>query len=451
MKSCLGAVIGLLVAVLVAYGVWVQFPKLNNPTLATSIYTRVTAKHSKISRDVNNPSLNGFLQPDLSLYWGRRGKAYRPGSKTESIVKTWNQYSTPANGALVDHKSLQKSQDNGYQKAQKDFEPLAAKIRSSVEKPIFFPPKNNLDAEAVIPNFIGIRAYAQALVGLSEARVAQGRIYEAADNMVVAVEFGNRTGKSGGLMAAMIGVAVQRIGLDGLTGLIDPQTPITAPQWEELSQRLLDSISPADALQNCLEWELTANYNTVQKYKAKSGSSNSLLVGKVDWLPGYLAREERILVNTMTDQIDELVRTGTVTSRPYLNTPSYYDWFSGRTGQLAQMLVSEPSRAQSHLELARVQLETLATAYAILGYKARTGEFPETLSLLRNGDQQFDLRPGAMEAMTYTVEGKSALLRRRFTQPTPNVRWLDYLEWGCPWAIADPKFFQITLGPRNDP
>jgi hypothetical protein len=294
-KSFIIALILLVLLPVALYFAWLQFPAARNTGLVSEAYAVTNERIAALNAHADDPEKNGFLNPTFVPYWGRDGQEYQAGSPTEKAIKAWNDhYSTPGTGEKIDHLALQEGSDQEYSAALSGMEALAPELRRAMNKPLFFPPNSKLTADATVPNFIAARACAQAMVGLAEAEVAQGKSEQAARDLVSVIHYGGLFNAQGTLIGDMIGVAIQAIGADGFFGLININNDFTADTWKRLTQTILESTPPKDTVLRAMQGEMLFCHNTIEQL-----AENPAAVGEAGGpmglaaLPGFLEREER--------------------------------------------------------------------------------------------------------------------------------------------------------------
>jgi hypothetical protein len=264
----------------------------------------------------------------------------------------------------VDHEALQAQSDEAFSKALADMEGIAPELRDAMNKPLFMPPKFELNSESESANFIAARACAHLMVGLAEAEVAQHKDAQAAQDLVSVMNFGKGFYGQGTLIGDMLGVAIQAIGRDGFNGLIDLNSDISADEWKSYTRSILDSSPPEEETLQALQGEVVFCGNSVDLLDENPGAleDNSWL----SVLPGYLAREKRIYNNLMSDLIIRYQKDGTLKLPKELTEPQAMDRFTGRTGPLVELLVTGWERPDGHqvwppIALRRVDCRTLWT------------------------------------------------------------------------------------------
>jgi hypothetical protein len=435
------ALIFLLIAV---YAVWVQFPRIENPQLVETIYKDTDARFEALQVGADDPEKNGFLNPALLPYWGRMEIEQDPNATSRATIEAWNNYSSPSQGASIDHKLLQSESDQSYLAALENMKKLGSEFYAATDKPLFFPPNFTLDFNATVPNYIALRSSAHAMVGLAAAHTVEGDHKKATECLVAPLRLGRRLQGQGVLISDMIGIAIQNIATDGMFGLLDINSDLPAEQWKMVAQSLLDEAPPKDLLQHSLEGEMTAVRNTLKLYKQGHKQEEIL---QVDLLPGYLDREARIYVNVMTDSIAQLKETGSATLPPVHTNPSTSDWISGKTGTLVQLIVPNYSRAADNIQRTRDLVLAAATAYGVAAYRAQEGELPKEISELKKAGIPLTDDAEFLAGVEWDVD--SGILKMKTKSLPGEVPPVVGEYWENTWVKADKEFLTFIFGPTK--
>ncbi len=447
-KSFVIALIAVIAVPIVLYGVWVQFPATRNPEIISEAYAVTNERMAELNLQAEDPEKNGFLSPTFVSYWGRKDKEYLESSPGKKAIDDWNlYYSTPGLGEKVDHQALQADSDEKYTAALSGMEQVVPELRIAMNRPVFFPPKFELTAESTIPNLIAARACAQAMIGLAEAQVVQGKKEQAAQDLVTVIHFGSLFNDQGTLIMDMIGVAIQAIGADGFFGLIDVNNDFSADTWKSLTQKIIGSTPPKDTLLRAMQGEMLYCHNTIAQVAENPGSLDE--VGGVNGLaalPGFLGREERIYNNTMTDLILAVKADGRVSFGSDVTNPETMDYIKGRTGVVAQILLANYERADKQCRINRNRLMATATATGIAAYRAQEGRLPDSLAQLSEAGIPVVDDGEALGAMEYDVKGDTATLKVRIQEAGSDIPLSYATEWEHPWMSGDDEFIVFTFG-----
>jgi hypothetical protein len=446
MKKFIYGILALVLLVAAVYTVWVQFPKIKNPQLAQAIYKDATARHEALLADAEDPAKNGYLNPAFLPYWGRKGTEQDPNAHSAQTMKAWSTYSSSSQGVAIDHEKLQAEEDKNYLAALEHMKKLSPELIHASGRPIFFAPNSTLDFGSMVPNLINIRASAQAMTGLAAAYTAEGDLPNAVECLLAPLRIGHKLQGQGALISDMIGIALQALATDGMFGLLDINGDMPADQWKHLAQSLLDEAPRKDLLAIALEGEMTMARNTLELYRQGTYQGD---MEQMDLLPGFLSREERIYVNTMTDCISQVKNGGSLTMPSYLTNASTYDWVSGKTGVLVQIMFPNFTRAGQQADLSRHTILAAATAYGIAAYRATEGELPNELSQLTQAGIPLTDDAKFLSGVDWKVTGDSATLKIKILDSGSSLTWASGQFWENPWLQSDNEFAIFLFKPTQ--
>ena len=320
-----------------------------------------------------------------------------------------------------------------------------------MNKPLFAPTKSDHNAASVIPNLIAARACAQAMVGLAESEVAQGQIEQAATDLISVVNFGSGFNGQGSLIFDMVGIAIQNIGIDGFNGLIDINSALPAESWKSLAASLVKTVPPKDTLLGSLQGEMLYVHNSVALvHDDPELVDEAIRLSPLAHLPGFYEREERIYNNVMSDLILQYQNKGTLELPNEFVEPSAMDQFTGRSGTLAMLMMSDAGRADRRILLARNSQIATATAVGIAAYRAQEGKLPGGLAQLSEAGIPVTKETDLLNSMEYSVQGDTATLKIRLPEQTaePIQNTSDFGE--RPWLKEDDQSITYTFGRVND-
>jgi len=442
-KKFVLALVVLLGAFVVAYGVWWQFPASRNQEIVNQSY-QVTLDHLKeLSAQAEDPARNGFLNPNFLPYWGRLGMEQQESSPVAETVRSWAKYSTVAQSEKIDHRTLQTEGDEAYAEALEGMEGLAPELQAAMTRPLFLPPNYKLSAQSQVPNYIAARACAQAMTGLAEAQSARGESEQAAQNLVSVMQFGEGFYGQGTLMVDQIGASVQSMGIDGFNGLIDPNSDFSGDVWKGLSGAILESIPPQDTMLRALQGEILFCHNSLEHFAQNPEALGDGAFAHYGLLPGFYKREERIYNNLMSDLILQFQKEGAVTMPKEVGEFSTADWLTGKNGPVVKMLVPDFERAHRKIDLTRKSLAALATVTAVAAYRAEEGELPASLAQLSETGLPMVKDDDLLQTMDYKLEGERATLKVNLGQPTSGRTDV----WQHPWLEVNDESLVYTFGP----
>lgn len=391
--------LGILILVVAAYSVWIQFPRIEDPAEVTAIQNRVLARHQLAQSVADDPDQNGYLDPVFLPYWGREGKEYKDGSEVEKFIENWNaKYSSSSTGSEVDHEMLLATPDEAYIEALSQIESYYPKLSEDFAKPYFEMPSTEIDFEAEGPNLIAVRAIGQALVGYAEALVAQDKSEQAVKVLIDVSTFGYRVRQDESLISNMIGISIQAISFSGLLSIDPSRVEFTLEKWTEMASDTKQVLFPQDAMARALETDLVSFQNTMKRYAGKGGSPFHEGGFRV---PGWEAREQRIYTNTLVEVIKS-ARVGNFAMPSFLSNPTSMDWMSGRTGLMATLVIPNFARGGDQIEFVRNKIAALNTVYSVMAYRAKTGRFPDSLEQVEDSGIAMVDEPSLRRRMTYS-------------------------------------------------
>lgn len=368
------------VVVLGLYGVWVQFPRVREPERLQALLSETQTSWDGVQTRAADPAQNGFLTPKFLPWWGRMDKEQVPDSDISKTISHWNQFTTMGVGELKDHLALAK--DPEYQKALAGFEAVAPELDQAMRKPLFAVNETpKLELYTAIPNYIAIRASAQAAVGLAEVRVSQGKAQEAAHLVASVARLGHALQGQSSLVQEMIGTAIQMIATDGYVGLLGPDSKLTWAQWNTLAEDLLASVPPTDQVKDAMQGDLYSMINTLERLRVEGKSPDADF--QLNVLPGFLAREQRIYSNLMVEILGTLDSDHKVETLAVLTHPTKMDYVTGRMGLVAEVAIPEYARSCSAAEENRSRLVGLSLVSATRAYLAKEKKLPANLEQLK--------------------------------------------------------------------
>lgn len=433
-----------MVAVLVAYGIWVQYPRLQHRAVAQAAFKSTESRFKELSLKANDPEQNGYVNPALLPYWSRSGIDHKVGSQAESAIRNWINFSSIDKDELVHHGTLWETQEPEYLRCLQEMEDRFSELKKAVQKPNFFPLNVGLEIDSPFVDFISARQCCVALSALGEAYTAQGKFAEAADCLLVSIEFGKVLGKDGPLIALLIGVGCQKIGVDTLAVLITPWCDLSGSQWADLSRRTLKATYAPDQFRTSLEWEFTAGRNSISKWvKGNAPNPPTSIYAR---FPGIRAREKRIYLNTMAGFIVELKKHGTIGNAPQFTTPTFYDMISGKVALLEGMSMRVPDQDKIVLDQIRIQTQALGLSYGLLSYRAQKGHYPATLSKL--DEIGIDIDSGIPTVFVYKTDGTVATLRTSLNTHAPGRFNRGVFHRKSAWFEIEPGYIKATLGAK---
>lgn len=403
MKKLLLALLGLVIFAISLLAIWTQFPQLAHPQVTRAAITAALERETARQSKAGDPALNGYLAPEFLPFWGA---PFDLGpSPTEAIVQAWKPYSTLSQGEVVDHQTRLSEAD--YLKARTDFENLLPALERALEKEAFVVRGRSLDLLSDSNLHLShMRGLVQALSGLAESYKAEQRVSDAVAPLLLGLRLSHAIEQEPSLVNAMIAVALNRIVVDSVLGIIGPKDQLTPEQWKELSSALLENLGPENQLETGLEDELALADATFQKINHNASlRGNFIRGGALYSFPGMLAREERIYFNIMSQTLMDVRQGQRNTPIPRFTLGS---WLQGRSGPLADNLLGiNAERLDSLFKQKNSLLLGLGVSTALLGERARLGQFPSDLSFMKVPTEGLEWDPAT--AQLKVLVGSQAL------------------------------------------
>lgn len=366
---------GLSVLVLFMIFIWIQFPHVNHPQVVAAAQKEALKRHQARQETAQDPSQNGFLNPRFRDYW--QGHNSKP-TLAEKRIAAWAVFSTATGATRLDHREL--SQDQIYLKTRGEFEELLPDMLAEFHKSVFVAPAKKLTIEGTYLDYLNMRSVAQALVGLAESYISEGRPREALRPALECLQLGALLSRQGTAINNFIGVSLQQLGANAFGGLFSPKTQLSAEQWRSTGRAILACVVPAKNLEEAVEDSLLMIANTFGHIRGNRSARRAFTGGGVAYeIPGMIAREERITLNLVTDVLLQLQQGQTVPP----STPSKPgDWIRGKEGLLTSGLLGDHHRMQELALGNRQHLLGLGVSCLLLAQRLESGEFPNDLASL---------------------------------------------------------------------
>lgn len=410
------------------YAIWVQHPRVHQPEIIEQAMAATEKRFQAYQAHANNPAENGYIDPNFLPTWGRRSELVK-GCKAEKVMKAWSQrYSSAHEGERVDHQALLASPDPEAVKAHDDFLELLPQLLAALNKPYFVASVTELNLESELPNFIGVRAAAQALSGYLEFRAAEERYEDFGPVLSALFNVCENLEGQAILIGDMIASAVRSIAYDAVRGSVNPETPMTAEQWAEISNVFLSRLPRKELYYECMQTDLYLFSKSMDDLAQGKSSASS---GSVP-VPGFMARERRIYLNIIA-KILEAARD----DQPYpfvggngleLN---FNNFFTGRVGILSSIAIPATSRAGDNLKENRRKMLGMGLATGLIAYKKKKGSYPEKLEQIAEvGIELGDWDRGIPQ---YTVSPEGARLVIPIPPQQVSASSKSWAETG--WAV----------------
>lgn len=444
-KIVRGTGILLLVFLFIVYPVWVSFPKEKYSRELREATGRTKERFDAIQAKANSPETNGYLAPTLLTGWIIKPD-YEESKALDGPIRQWNEkYSSPGTGEDIDHRGL--ANDPDYLQKREAFAKLLPEIKKSLRADVFVvPQEGDYSFYDYVPNYIAVRRIALAMVGYTEALVAQGKTEEALDCVGPIFRLGYNLEQNPTLISAMIGVAIQAIGFQGLVEQIDLQAQASPQAWQRLAQDLARAIPDENLIVQSMASEVWVMENSVAQWR-KGRRSADYDDELFDWalynLPGILARDHRIYRNNMGKIFEALERDGdyrTIVNN--LQKAGMVDYLFGRTGPMTTLGIPNFTRAGAQCRIIRAKVLGAAATIGAVAYRAKHGELPQNLDQLKDIGVEL---PQA-ENLKYTLKGNHAeILVQVATDDLEEIqvreydsqksKWFEWLEYGALFKI----------------
>lgn len=362
---------------------YLKSPNVHNPAILEQAYQAAHDQFNAYQRHAGDPRQNGYLNESLKSYWGLKSEVIE-GCPAQKAMEAWNVYSEDATGESVDHQTLLKTQDQAYLQARQQFETIIPDIVSSGEKPLFVLPSVRVTAEAPIMNFIRLRAATQACSAYLDSKAVEGSMADTVALWQSAISIGGKTGQGMTLIHYMIGIATQAILVDSAFRNLGPPCHLTSDQWSGLARTAQQSTLPEESLLQSVQGEYLMGINSLEDVIQGKYLNSGLPIVH----PSFVRREERIYKNYMAKVFAHLNNPATV-PRPKFEEFTWWRNLLGKSGIVADMLVSNNERAEAQMSLIRGKTTALSVYFGLRAYQSKYGEYPQTLSEL----QKLDIAP----------------------------------------------------------
>lgn len=288
------------------------------------------------------------------------------------------------------------------------FQMLAPALVERMTKPIFVVPASDLTLTTPTLSILAQKHCMQAMLGLSRALVAQGRLAEGVDALLPLIGFARAQVDRGNLISEMIACGALRRAIEGVCQVVTPGTLLPAEDWRRLSLWLCEAAPPEDWMERCLEMEMAAGCGSFAL--ARDGSYLLDSKFRLHRIPGMIAREERIYLNIMTRLLARL-RLGHAAVDELL--PRSAAWVSGRVGWSGPLSFLPGERLRQSFWLHQRCLIGMATATSVVAFQAELGRLPVSLDEVRSAGVA--LPPLGSAQLSYQVSERGA----RLTLPYP--------------------------------
>lgn len=372
-------------ALLLAFIVWIQFPKVADPQFVQQTMLDGQNAFARGQVGALDPAKNGYLSKEFLPYWGRKGREYVENNRVAPIVSSWRDFSSSGMGKFIDHRQLQAVKDPAYLKSRAAFEKLAPALEAAMRCDTFVAPETKFDFDTVVMNYISIRVCAQAMAGLAESRAAMARNDDAAGHLASLYSLTRALQGKGPFINEMIACAIAGVADAHTLALITPSTSLSVESRQDLARNILASIPAKDRMVELIEGEMSCGVILFKQLRTGTSSytySNMGVPPGGHYIPGFIAREERIHGNTFTRLLKELKATGNFTLTRADNDPTLLDYFSGQAGIFTALMLPNLERMLERLAMDRARRIALGAVYSSLAFRAQNGRLPRDLAEL---------------------------------------------------------------------
>lgn len=400
-----------LAAVAVFYLSWVALPSVRSEDKVNELLARQKQLFEADQKLAGDARQNAFIDPQLSLFWGRRSVEHQPQSQLGEAVMAMSSFGflsqEPAGESGIP--ALRRQGSQSLDRAVGHFTTWLPVVRGALRRSAFILPSSKPpDFESEGPSLLGLRSMAQGLSAYAEVQLADGKPSEALEAALNILTLAKLivSQKAHPLITTMIASAVQSTGQDTLGYLLQ-----TSPDWSEADlERMLAALrSSAVSAQmgvECMEYDLWVAENAF----AQSPDPKS---GRLLRFPGVWRREWRLYQNDYFPPL-ELARAGHPPSSAQMPKYTALSWFLGQRGFMSQLTMPNFERVTTLLDVSR-QRQDFLHLYVQLLLQKRQGRLPKELSSqglgtldpahlsyrVEKGEPslQYDLNPGLAQGL----------------------------------------------------
>ena len=425
----------ILILVLLPGGAWiglVRTPALTDQQYVEASLRAAGAREAELFKEQTSKTENGYLDEKLLPLWAERNEVNTAENEAiKAELEPWYAYSSQRVGEKVDHKRLIESHDPDYFAARERYERILPQIVSALSKPVFGYPIEHHNSDQGMPNLIALRALAQGAAGYLESKAAEDRPEEALPVVAASLKLGRRLEGSGSLLDDMTGVSIQGTVWHSLVENLEPRS-LSAEGWRGVSEMLRSSAPAPDQYEIALQNEMLLANNTLDNLKNSSKTLSSAQLAKTS---GLWERERRIYFNQMTEAHNSPLLFSPI------EDPTFSDYFHGRTGPLAQILIGDFSRASAQMDLMRIKCHGLRLASTLLGYQAEHGRLPDSVKDF----PEIDSEGVSYDPQSHTLKTKVPPEYREkilFGNQPSTSSWVSYEDDAIVYRLNDNKDHQ---------
>lgn len=434
MKKAALATLGALVVLLSMLSVWLAFPTVRHPMVVQKALQAAQKRHEHRQSLASDPATNGYLSPEFLSYWDGSGHT----SVVQQIVDSWTSYCSARSAQRLPHKEM--LLESEYQASRKRFEALLPTLEREFEKPVFVIPTQAPTFASPTLGYLTMRNLGVGMAGLAESYLAAGDPQQALRPLLQCISLGHHLSAQGTALNGLTGLSIQRIGGAAFAGLVSPDTNLSAPEWQQAGQSILEALTSSSRVTEATEDALFRTQNSFEEFRA-SPQARLSFTGR-GWLysiPGLMDREERIAQNRMSEALLALTKGTPLPPSPGSHLPTLADRLRGTDGFLSQL-----DWNYQEFELAsrgcRAQLLGLGLSALLLSHKVEHQRFPERLEDLPTSipAESFSWNPQSKELVVFL--DPSGVAAAKVAYP------LD-LYTDSPWVSVQQDGFHYRLAP----
>jgi hypothetical protein len=365
-----------LVAVVVFYFSWVALPSVRAEEEVKKLLARQQQAFEEDQQRARDASLNGFIDPQLSPYWGRKSVEWKPQSKAEEVTTALREFGFLSKNEQAELALSRRQGEAAFKKAVANFEAFHPVLRAALHRPYFIIPSSESPGfESENANFLAQRSIAQALSAYAEVQLARGKPSAALDAGLEILKLARLVvgQKAHPLITVMIASALQTTAQETLSYVLQSSAHWTVQDLNKALTALQSSPVSRELGLECMEYELWVAQNSFLK-------SPDLGVWKGPLLraPGVWRREWRLFQNDYYPLV-EAARTKKPLNTAWLNQSGMPAWLLGQHSLTSQTLLPNFERVMNLLEVSQ-QRHQFLHLYVELLLKKEQGRLPKELS-----------------------------------------------------------------------
>ncbi len=372
MRLVRGGCLGLLLLLLIGYGVVVSLPVRRDGAQVEEALAKARQRTESIASRLKDPAQNGFLQPTLEPYWGR---GWDNAGPVKDAIKAWTAYSYQEQNKPVQHHPLLVSKDPAYAAARAGFEAYVPDLVHAFSKPIFQPVVADMIDPSAQLQESAFTSLTLALNVSAESLFAQGQPGRAALFYQLGFMEGQKTYQNVGLPQLMRAVSLQGLTFQSMVAYLGPDAKLSEKEWIGMSAVVAASCPTPVTVGQSIENDLAFGTEFLNRPRGSYEGDAKPLRG-LFLLPGARARELRIYQNYMAE-----VLPGVATMRIAVGPPgaTLFDTLSGKSGPGLRLLVVDYQRQVARLTVHMAKMTGLSAMGGVCAYRVRHGKPPAAL------------------------------------------------------------------------